>query len=310
MKEKLQVITLKVNASAYGTDPVPTELANVLLAYNFEVDPLEMELDSRSEVSNTFGDDDKIIGAKWSSVSFDFMLRGGGAPLGGAGTVPNHDPVYQACAFARTLSAGVSTTYSQIDTGELDAALYYFNNGAHHKVLGLKGTLEWNYTSKRAGKCSFKGMGLHAVMTDATMPTPTIPVPPRPVAVNKVNSVLTIDSYAVRMSSLVLTQGNDQQYRNLTGVEDVVLADRKSSGKVVFELPAVGTKDFIGAAGLCTLGTPVALSFVHGVTAGNIITHNLPAVQLLAPKLRRESGIRMLECDIHPLRNAHSILYT
>lgn len=310
MKEKLQVVTLKVNSGAYGTDPVPAASTDVLLAYNLEIEPIEMELDPRSEVSNTFGEDDKVIGARWSTVSFDFMMRGGGTPLGGAGTVPNHDAVYQAAAFARTLSAGVSTTYSKVETGELDAALYYYNDGAHHKVLGLKGTLEWNYTSKRAGKCSFRGMGLHAVMTDTAMPTPTIPTPPKPVAVNATNSTLTIDSYAVRMSSLVLTLGNDMQYRNLTGREDVVLADRKSSGKVVFELPTVAAKSFIGTSGLATLGTPVAMSFVHGTVAGNIITHSFPSVQLLSPKLRRESGVRMLECDIHPLRNAHTIVYT
>ncbi len=310
MKEKLKVITLKVNSGSYGADPVPTAAANVLLAYNFEVQPLEMELDADAPVLNTFGENGKIIGAQWSAVSFEFLVRGGGTPLGGAGTVPNYDPVYLASAMARTLDAGVSTTYSNVDSGEQDAAIYYWNDGVQWQVLGLRGTLEWNYTSKRAARCSFRGMGLKSLMTDLAMATPTLPTPPKPVAVNKANTTLSINSLAVKMSSLVITQGNDMQYTNRTGREEVMLADRKTSGKVTFELPLVATQDFIGAAGICTLGTEVPLILTHGTAAGNIVTHVGSLVQLLSPKVKPEQGMQMLECDLHFVRNGHTVVHT
>lgn len=310
MKEKLDVLTFKVNGGAYGSDPAPTTSANVLLIQNPDINPLEMETDDYTPVSSKFGSDRKIVGAVWSSISFEALMGGGGTPLGDSAKVPNYDPVLRACGWARTLTAGVSTVYNQIDTGEEDAAAYYYMDGVLQKMLGIRGSMSMEFTARRAPRMKFRGMGLNVPMTDVALPSETLPSVPRPEAVNKANTTLTIGGYSARVSSFTIDQNNDVQYRNLTNREDVVIVGREMAGKMVIELPLVAEKDFLGASGLCTLATPSSMSVVHGSTAGNILTLGLSSVQLFNPKPKGERGIMMLECDLHVVRNACTLTFT
>jgi len=93
------------------------------------------------------------------------------------------------------------------------------------------------------------------------------------------------------------------QYRDLTNSRDVQIVDRLMSGKCTIELPPVGTKDFLGAAGLCTLASAVAFNLQHGTVLGNRVAMAAPKIQLLKPKTKNENGILMLECDLHFARN-------
>lgn len=309
MKAKLQVLLWKIE-SAYDTDPVPTNTANFINAQNVDINPLEMDTDDATPVRNTFGQDEKIVGATWCSVSFDFLLNGGGTPAGDVTKLPNWDPIVRAAGMARTVTAGTSITYSPIDTGEESAAMYYYLDGVLQKMGGIRGSLSFDWTARKAPRVTFKGIGLNKPMVDAALPVPTLPNVPRPMAVNKANTVLSIGVYSARLSQFTIDQGNDVQYRNLTNREDVVLVDRNTSGKVTVELPLLAEKDFLGASGIVTLGTAGAMNVVHGTAAGNIVTVALPSVQLLKPKPKTEAGIMMLECDLHVVRNQMTITCT
>ena len=310
MKEALQVLLFKVNSGAYGADPVPTSSANVLLVQNPDINPLEMETDDYTPVSSHFGSDRKIVGAVWSSLSFEALLGGGGTPLGDSTKVPNHDAVLRACGWARTLSSGVSTVYNQIDTGEEDAGCYLFMDGVLQKMTGIRGSMSLEFTARKAPRLKFRGMGLNVPMIDTALPSETLPTVPRPAAVNKANTTLSIGGYSARVSSFTIDQNNDVQYRNLTNREDVVIVGRQMSGKMTIELPLVAEKDFLGASGLCTQATPSAMTVVHGTDAGNIVTLGLSSVQLFNPKPKGERGIMMLECDLHVVRNGLTLTYT
>lgn len=310
MKDALKVLLCKMETT-YGVDSTPTNVANVIVAQNVDINPLEMETDDYTPLSDTFGSNEMIVGAVWSTISFDVLSCGGGTPLG---TVPNHGPVLRAAGWAQTVTASTSVGYNLVSTGEESMCMYYYQDGVLQKMLGIRGSISENWTSKKAPRLTFKGIGLNVPMVDAAMPVPTLPTIPRPMAMNKANTVLTIGGYAARMSSFTLDQNNDVQYRNLTGREDVTIVGRSMSGKVMVELPKIAEKDFLGASGICTLATPAAMSIVHGTAAGNIITRTLPRVQLMKPKTRVEQGVLMLECDLHIARNAGndemSMLYT
>jgi hypothetical protein len=300
MKDALKVLLCKME-STYGVDSVPTNLANVIVAQNVDINPLEMETDDYTPVSDTFGSNEMIVGAVWSTISFDVLLCGGGTPLG---TPPNHGPLLRACGWAQTVHGTTDVTYGLVSKGEESICMYYYMDGVLQKMLGIRGSISENWQARKAPRMTFKGIGLNVPMIDAALPVPTLPTIPRPMAMNKANTVLTIGGYAARLSSFTIDQNNDVQYRNLTGREDVSIVGRNMSGKVVVELPLVAEKDFLGAAGLCTLATPSAMSIVHGTAAGNIITRTLPRVQLMKPKPRVEQGVLMLECDLHIARNA------
>jgi hypothetical protein len=309
MKWNRKTLALKINAGAYGADPVPTATANFLVAQNVDITPVEMELDAYNPVSSSFGEEQKIIGARWSTVSFDVLVGGGGAPLGDANTVPNHDALLRVSGFARTLSAGVSTLYSLINNGEEHGVMYYWNDGMLHVVRGLRGKLAWNYSAKRAAIATFTGMGLATPSADQGMPAETLPVIPRPVAVNSSNTTLLIGSYSASVSAFTLDLGSDVQYLNRLAQEEVSIVGRQMSGRITLQLPSIAEQDFIGPAGLCTLGTPVNLTLNHGTQAGNIVRKVLTGAQLLQPKLKNEQGMTMLEATVHVPKNRMEITY-
>ena len=69
-----------------------------------------METDDYTPVSNSFGSNEMIVGAVWSTISFDVLLCGGGA----AGTAPNHGPILRAAGWAQTIAAGASVTTAHL----------------------------------------------------------------------------------------------------------------------------------------------------------------------------------------------------
>ena len=296
--KNLHVLLAKVETT-YGTDPTPTHTTNVIVAQNLDFNPVEMDTDDYAPVMPNFGQGEKIVGAIWGSLSFDVLLCGGGAP---AGTVPNIGTLLRACGMAQTVSAGVSVTYSLVSTGEESCTIYAYNDGILQKYIGVRGSVSFGFNARKAPVASFKFIGLNVPMTDVAMPVPTIPAMPRPVAVNKANTAVTIGGYAIRLESFSIDLGNDVQYRNRTNREDVVIADRQISGKAQFEMPLVAEKDFLGAAGFCTLGTAAAMSIVHGTVSGNILTRSIASAQLLKPKFSDEQGVLMLDCELHIAR--------
>lgn len=309
--KNLKILLWKME-STYDTDPVPSAATDVLNAENVDINPLEMETDEYKPVSASFGSFEKIVGGTWCTVSFDVLLCGGGTPIGSASKVPNYDGVLRACGMARTVAAGVNVQYSNIDTGEESGAMYFYMDGVLQKMTGLRGTWELSYETMKAVRLNFKGIGLNKPMTDSpiTGVNAVQPVVPRPVAMNKANTVLSIGGYAARLSSFSISQNNDVKYRNNTGREDVTIVDRNMTGKVSVELPLIAEKDFLGANGICTLGTPSAMSVVHGTQAGNIVTTALASVQLLKPKPKVENGVIMLDCELHIVRNQCTLTFT
>lgn len=306
MKSKLQMLLAKIETT-YATDPTPTAAANWLAAQNIEINPVEMETDDQATVSNTFGADEKIVGAIWSTISFDVPLRGSGA----AGTAPNFDVILRSCGMAKVTTAGVSVVYSPIDTGDESCTLYWYMDQVLQKLTGVRGSWELKVNAKKQVLLGFKGIGLRSAMTDSGgIPAPTIPTLPRPLAMNKANTTVTIGAFSPQMSTFTVTQGNDVQYRNLTGREDVTIVDRMSKLSASIELPPVATKDFLGASGLISTAATDSFTVVHGATAGNICTLTVPKAQLFTPKLGSEQGQAMLSCEGHIVRNNLTLSFT
>lgn len=306
MKQKLQMLLAKIEAT-YATDPTPTAAANFLAAQNIDINPVEMDTDDQATVSNTFGQDEKIVAAIWTTISFDVPLRGSGT----AGNAPNFDVILRACGMAKVTTAGTSVVYNPIDSGDESCTLYWYMDQVLQKMTGVRGSWELNFTAKKQAQLSFKGIGLRSAMVDSGgIPAPTIPTLPRPLAMNKANTTVTIGSFAPQMSSFKVTQGNDVQYRNLTGREDVTIVDRLSKLSASIELPPVATKDFLGANGLISTAATDSFTIAHGATAGNIVTVNIPKAQFFTPKLGNEQGQAMLSCEGHIVRNGLSLSFT
>lgn len=305
MKSILQMILAKVETT-YGTDSVPTAAANWIAAQDVDCNPVQMETDDQKTVSNRYGQDEKIVGGIWSTISFAMPLRGGGVPLGQASTAPNFDPLLRACGMARVLTAGTSIVYSPIESSEESVSLYWYMDKVMQKMTGVRGTWELRFTKMKQVLLVFNGIGLRSAMEDSAggaMPAPTLPTMPRPQAMNKDNTAVLFGSLQARMSSLSIAYGNDVKYRNLTNFESVIIADRLARGSAMIELPTVAEQNFLGASGLISSAQTAALTVTHGTVAGNIVELSVPKAQLFNPRNTGEDGQAMLNCDLHIVRN-------
>lgn len=295
--------------TTYGVNASPLP-ADVMLAENVDINPLEMQTDDYTPVSNQFGQLEKIVGAVWCSARFDVVVGGGGTPLGAVGSVPNHDPILRAGAMSRTITAGTNIVYNAIDSGEESVTMAYHADNARFGLLGLRGDLEWIFEVGKAPRLRFAGIGLREPMTDVDLGPYSLPVRPRPVAMTKDNTIFQLNgSYNLRCSQLNIKLGNKMEYINRSNQEEVLLTDRMSSGSITFELPTLASQDFLGSNGLCTRATQVPLIVQFGNTPGNRVSWNLPAIQLFNPRLGGDKGTTMLTCDIHLVKNQLGTAY-
>ncbi|MDP3222526.1 MAG: hypothetical protein Q8M96_05275, partial [Rubrivivax sp.] len=139
--------------------------------------------------------------------------------------------------------------------------------------LGLRGSyrsaLMWTYDF----------MGLFVPVTDAALPTAVYTAFQKPLAFNKANTpTFAIHGVAAQvLRNFTLGMGNQVVYRNLVNSEAVRIVDRKPVGTLEMAAELMAVKNWFNTVRDATTG---ALQLVHGVTPGNIVEINAPAVQI------------------------------
>ena len=280
--------------TVYGTDPVPTGAANALLVSGEpNVSPMDMKVVDRDVMRPFFGNSEKLPTGIFSKVDFSCEMAGAGT----AGTVPAWGVLLRACAFAETISAGVSVAYAPV-TDSLESATIYFNRaGVLHKLTGARGTVKFGFTVDGIPKFDFSFTGLFNTVADAALPTLTLSAWKTPLPVNHTNTpTFTIHGYAAKMQSLDIDVAAElSPYSLLNDTEHVEIVNRKPAGKIVMEATTVAQKDWWSTVKNVTTG---ALNLVHGLTAGNIVQIDAPKVQISSPTYSNFNGVLMLNGDL------------
>lgn len=161
----------------YGTDPVPVPGANAILVSSPEV-KVDGERLVREFDSATLGALGHVIGIKSATVTFSTELKGSGtANAGGAGDVPEIDPLLQACGFALTATAesggGVGDgdlTYDPVSTNRKSVTLYIYLGDVLHKITGAYGNFSLDLNAGKHGVINWEFQGLYIKPTDAAIP--------------------------------------------------------------------------------------------------------------------------------------------
>jgi hypothetical protein len=117
--------------------------------------------------------------------------------------------------------------------------------------------------------------------------------------VNSANTAtLQVHGYAACLSAFSLDLANETPFRQLAGcTQQVMITDRKPEGEVTIEAPTIAQKNFFSSASTQTAGQ---FSWVHGTTAGNIITFTAPTCTLGSPEYEDNDGIIMLKMPFMP----------
>jgi hypothetical protein len=205
----------------------------------------------------------------------------------------------QACGFAEAIVSSTSVTYSPVSASFKGVTLYFFADGVRHKVTGCRGTWSMALETGEIPKISFSFTGIFNAPTDETQPSPTFSNQADPVVVNSANTAtLQVHGYAACLSAFSLDLANETPFRQLAGcTQQVMITDRKPEGEVTIEAPTIAAKNFFSTASTQTAGQ---FSWVHGTTAGNIITFTAPTCTLGSPEYEDNDGIIMLKLPFMP----------
>lgn len=294
-----KMLLLVKEETTSGTDAVPTAPLNAILCRGLTPRLISTEFVDRTRIVPYKGADTKLAVGVHRMFECEIELAGSGA----AGTAPKWGPLLKACGFSQTISAGVSTVYAPVSSGEPTVTMYGYLDGVLFKLTGAKGNVSFSLTAKGIPTMSFRFLGEYSEPTDTAFPTGadfTGFMQPR--TVGKLNTpTFTFMGVTAAMQSLTLDIANDLTYRDLVGGGGPSSPDRNPAGSCVIEMTTVATKNW---AADVRNGTTGAVNLVHGTTAGNIIQLDMPKIQLTGePTLSDDASNAMLTLPYTALPN-------
>lgn len=273
--------------TVYGTDASPAGNANAVLLKNVEVNPLQGERLPRELLRTGYGNLAGLLVGRHVSLTARVDLAGSGA----AGTAPAFGPLLRACGLAETIVAATSVTYTPINAGFESNSIYINHEGTRHILTGARGNARLIFARNRRPEIAFSLMGLWVSDSAVAMPALTLTSWKDPQPSTKANTpTYTIDSQAVVASGLEIDLGMDVAYLERINRQEIQVRERKPKLTTMIEELAIGTKNFMAMAG----AAPVALSYVHGIGAGNICTLGIGAMQVQDAQRQEEETDTML----------------
>jgi hypothetical protein len=276
-----------------GTDPVPTAAANAMLAGNLTFNAIEAAFADRDIIKPYFGNRGQVLISSHTTISFDVELQSAGA----AGTAPKFGPLLRACAFAETISPGVSVAYAPVTNSQEFVTFWFYLDGILFKMTDSKGTVSLDVSAGGIPKMSFSFTGLFSQPTDVPVASGAVYTGfIDPLGVNKINTpTFSLHGAAFKAQTLSLDVANQVVYRNLIGSEAILITDRQPAGSVSIETESVATKDWYTIIRNGTLG---ALQVIHGTVAGFISQIDAPKVQVVSPSFSDSDGISMFNLNL------------
>lgn len=292
-RRKCILVKLEVT---YGTDPVPTAMANGVLAMNLtislEADKLEREIDRPFFTANPF----VLVGRK-AIVEFDFE------PLGAAvaGAAAPCGPILEACAHAQVLTTPgppADATYNPISTGIKSCTIHYYMGDQRFALVGCRGSINFDLAIKTFPKARARMVGQFAIPTAAAIVSPTTTNWQDPPAIETETWSVTVNGTPVNTTGLQFDQANEVNMYEGSESRTVEVMDRRSNGTLRVYDPGVGVLDFWT---LARNHTKVPIVSIIDGGAGKKFTATLGLVQFEMPKFSEMEKAVGLEIPFHAI---------
>lgn len=253
----------KIEAT-YGTDATPTGAANAMQVLDVTFTPLEGQEESRDLILPYMGHQGVILTGIHQMIEFGVEIAGAGA----AGDVPGYGALLRACGLAETVTVDTDVVYAPVSDGFEAVTLYYLLDGVRHIMLGSRGNVTMDFTSKKIPRFRFRMTGLLGTVSDQALPATTFAGFATPVPVSKANTSFSLHGYAGATESVSFDLGNQVEPRLVINHESIQITDRRATGSAVMEATTLATKNWQTIA----LGhTDGVLALAHGTAAGNIV---------------------------------------
>lgn len=293
--------------TAYGVDSGPTGALNALKVSNLSITPLEAKNIDLDYIRPYFGNSESLVGTANVKCSFTTPFCGSGL----AGIAPAWAPLMLACANAEVSGLTLPDRVEYLPTTDAfeSLAIYWYDDGLLHVLLGCYGTVKLSVKSGEASTLTYDFTGIDGGVLATDNPTINLAAWKTPTAITKANVLdLTlgctyldgalVGGEVVNSTGLTLDYGNAVAFVPMLTTERVVLSDRKMKGAMSLELSAVQEAAFMA---LVKSNTTQGVGFRFGTVPGNTILLHMPAVQLMAPKKEDNSGMRLIGFDLNVL---------
>lgn len=307
-KSMKKMLLLVKEETTPGVDATPTPAANAILVRGLMPQLVNAEFVGRNLIRPYKGSSPKLVVGVHRTLECEVEYAGSGT----AGTAPKWGPLLKACGFSQTVTAGASTIYAPVSSGEPTLTIYGYLDGILFKMTSAIGTVSFELNSKAIPVMKFKFMGEYSDATDTPLPTEVDYTGfTQPLTVGKRNTpTFSFMGVTAPCSNFTFDVAAQQEYRDLIGSSGPFSADRSPSGSATIELQSIATKNW-GAT--VSQGASGAVQLIHGTTAGNIIQLDMPAVQLnAAPSIQDANTVAMLNLgfDINPVLGNDEITIT
>lgn len=307
--------------SAYGTDPTvdPASPYHPVLCRSVSVTPLAGENIERELIRPYYGNGEVLAGEKFVELELQVEITGS-AGLVGLGYAPAWNNLIRACGFAETTIEDDPPptrriVYNPITGGEESLTCYIHRDGILHKFHGGRGTVSMQLDVNQVPYFTFRFNGLYAPVTETAIPSSTnlsLWVPPRPVATRYTDPIDVHGASGIAFSQLSIDMAIDVVRHAVVGHDtSVEIVDRKPSGTMVIEEPALADFDVYAAALAAVNGT---FEVTHAGPKGSVgsVTISAPACALGSPTEQDLNGVQMLSVPLtfNPVSGNDELLIT
>lgn len=286
--------------ATYGTNSAPAN-TDALLFTELDVEPLSVELVERETIQAFMGNRASLVAQRSVPISATAELAGSGT----VATPPRWGALLKACGCSETIVSASpgpgSVTYAPVSGTFSSYTMQFFaDNGSEQGIVGIRGNAELSLSVGDIPTIAFDQMGIYAAPTALSLPSPTYSAQAAPVVVNADNTTsVSVHGVNACLNSFSMSLGVEMTFRQLAGcTKQVIITDRKPSGSITIELPAFATQDFLTRVSNQTTG---AISWVHGATAGNIVTFTASNCAFDSPTLEEQDQVTMITLPFRPL---------
>lgn len=266
-RRRLAVVAVETQ---YGVAPDPATATILEVVMLDAGNPYAGNTVERERMRYGFGNFEQIN----TGPSVERQIR---VPFSGSGTAgepPAYSPLLRACALSETIDATVgseSVTYQPVSQGMDSVTIWWYEDGQVQEIRGARGTYEIGADAQSLPYWQFNLTGLYSRPENAPSVQGAESTVAGEVPINKQNSTFTMFNYPARLQAFSQNSGNQVEYRNLVGYEGVHITDRRVTGNITIEAPALA--DFnafekVESHQLVTLGE---VTLTHGTAPGNII---------------------------------------
>lgn len=289
-----QLILAKVETTK-GTDAAPTAATNSILVQDISWSQKGLRMEKRPAIRGTsIAMLQPVYAGELCQIDFTCELKGSGTK----GTVPEIDPLLQACAMAETTVAATSCTYNPTSvTADIKSVtIWHEADGVTQKLTGCMGTVNFDIKAGMIPTAKFTFTGHVESRSDIALDTGTFnqTIPPAAISV-----ICDIGAYEPVLTSLTLDIGTKVEMPANIGAVDgyapLMISERDVKGTLDVEADILTNINFF-----TDLSTDTKTNFTSGAigaTAGNIVTLNCPQFVVTGIKPGKTEGILTYTID-------------